>query len=65
MTREFILDDFMGGFLYTLYYQKWEKFGWYLHLLLRSIDAALIVMLGYVGTPLPPSPILPVPRPPS
>ena len=29
-TRELILDDFMKGFLFELYQQKWRKFGWHL-----------------------------------
>jgi hypothetical protein len=27
-TKEFILDDFMQGFIFRLYEQKWERFGW-------------------------------------
>jgi hypothetical protein len=41
-------DEFMSGFLFTLYEQKWLKFGWYLHLALRWIDFALVVVTVYL-----------------
>ena len=49
VTKAFILDDFMDGFLYKLFVQKWTKFGWYLHLILRSLDAAVIALTLYVS----------------
>ena len=47
-TMSFILDDFMTGFIFTLYEQKWNKFGWYLHLCLRSIDLGLVLLSAYL-----------------
>ena len=44
-TKEFVLDTFMGGFLFQLYRQKWEKFGWYLHLILTCLDAAVVALV--------------------
>ena len=47
-TRELILDDFMAGFLFTLYRQKWSKFGWYFHVLLRALDFGIVCMIIYL-----------------
>ena len=52
---QFILDDFMGGFLFSLYQQKWRKFGWYLHMIMRSQDAVIVAAVMCA---------LPAPRPP-
>ena len=43
VTREFILDEFMCGFLFQLYEQKWRKFGWYIHYVLCALDGSLVV----------------------
>jgi len=47
-TQEFILDAFMGGFMFTLFQQKWRKYGWYLHLLLMALDTAVVVVTAYL-----------------
>jgi hypothetical protein len=43
-TMSLLLDDFMTGFLYTLYQQKWHRFGWYLHVMLTALDALVVVL---------------------
>ena len=48
VTQELVLDDFMGGFLFALYRQKWLKFGWYIHICLTSLDAAICFVSGYL-----------------
>ena len=48
-TQEFMLDDFMQGFLYTLYIQKWAKFGWYMHYALRLLDFAIVITVAYLA----------------
>ena len=53
VTKAFILDEFMDGFLYKLFVQKWAKFGWYLHLILRSLDAAVIALTLYAASAKP------------
>ena len=52
VTKEFILDDFMEGFIFTLYQQKWRKFGWYVHIFCRLPDAALVVLIAILTTEL-------------
>eukprot|EP00966_Prymnesium_polylepis_P297680 6878114-Prymnesium_polylepis.1 len=47
-TTEFLLDDFMSGFLFELYQQKWRRFGWYMHGVLRAIDVALVAAVMYL-----------------
>ena len=42
-TQEFLLDDFMSGFLFTLFQQKWAKFGWYMHVAMRALDFAVVL----------------------
>ena len=42
-TVEFILDNFMKGFIFALFVQKWDKFGWYMHLVMRTIDLAVVM----------------------
>jgi len=48
VTKQLILDDFMGGFLFQLYQQKWVKFGWYMHLAMRALDFALVAAVAVV-----------------
>lgn len=75
-VKEFLLDDFMKGFLYALCMprtdsptpvptrhvvdgvrsslvaidqKKWDKFGWYLHLIVRAFDAAVIAVVSYLA----------------
>ena len=44
--QEFILDEFMEGFLFDLYVQKWRKFGWYIHLGLCALDFAVVSVVS-------------------
>ena len=50
VTQEFILDEFMGGFLYTLFREKWAEFKlWIIHIVLSSLDGLVVAMVGYVA----------------
>ena len=48
-TQQMLLDDFMGGFLFKLFEQKWELFGRRQHRLFRLLDAASLSMLLVVA----------------
>jgi hypothetical protein len=48
-TQEFLLDDFMKGFLYALFRKKWDHFGWYVHFLVRVPDAAVVAVVSYLA----------------
>lgn len=48
VTKEFILDDFMAGFMHTLFRQKWCKFGLTLHIILSLLDAAVVAIVFYL-----------------
>lgn len=48
VTREFILDEFMCGFLFNLYEQKWRKFGWYIHSVLCALDGSVVMAIIYL-----------------
>ena len=47
-TKSIILDDFIGGFVFQLYRQKWSKFGWYLHWMLRTLDIVLTSVVVFL-----------------
>lgn len=42
VTKKFLLDDFMQGFLFALFGQKWARFGWYVHCTMCLLDAAVV-----------------------
>lgn len=44
-TTSMLLDNFMNGFIYRLYLQKWKLFGRKLYLLRRSLDVLMLVLL--------------------
>ena len=44
-TKKMLLDDFMAGFLYELYTQKWDKFGFKMHVAQLALFAAYLVLL--------------------
>ena len=51
-TKEMLLDKFMAGFLYKLYEQKWDKFGWHMHVAQLALFAtylALLLIIGFWG----------------
>ena len=45
-TTEMLLDSFMNGFIYTLYQQKWRRFGRRIHYARRAADFVLVVSLA-------------------
>ena len=49
VTTEFILDSCMAGFLFNLFEAKWSKFGWYMHIVIRSLDAAVVATAMYIS----------------
>ena len=39
----------MAGFLFNLFEAKWSKFGWYMHIVIRSLDAAVVATAMYIS----------------
>ena len=48
-TQQMLLDDFMGGFLFQLYEQKWKKFGRAMHFVQLGIYSSYVGLLCYVA----------------
>ena len=44
-TQEMLLDDFMQGFLFTLFQQKWERYTHYVFYTLRLAELAYLVLI--------------------
>lgn len=49
-TTELVLDSFMGGFIYSLFIEKWHKYGrkiYYSFMLIDLINLLLLVVLAF------------------
>ena len=44
-TQRMLLDDFMQGFLFTLFQQKWERYTHYVFYTLRLAELAYLVLI--------------------
>jgi len=44
-TCEMLLDNFMNGFIYKLYIEKWHRFGRKVHYARRALDLAIIIII--------------------
>jgi len=49
VTQQLILDNMMQGFLYKLFQQKWERYGWFLHYIWCGFDLCILVLIAYLG----------------
>ena len=55
-TRELVLDTFMTGFIYSLYREKWKKFGYKLYYARLLVDCILLICLVTLSFALKSSP---------
>ena len=48
-TQMMLLDSFMDGFLHQLFITKWQRWGWKVHYVLRTVDVTIMVCLVIIG----------------
>lgn len=56
-TQKMLLDDFMGGFIFKLFEQKWERFAKRQHILFRMLDTVSLVLILTLGFSLKVAPL--------
>jgi hypothetical protein len=49
VTQTLILDNMMQGFLFKLFRQKWQLYGWYLHYIWCTLDGIVITLIVLLG----------------
>jgi hypothetical protein len=48
-ATEMLLDSFMNGFIWRLFYEKWARFGRLFYCVLRALDVTLLSLLLYIS----------------
>lgn len=48
-TQQLILDNMMQGFLFSLFKQKWERYGRPIHIVWCAFDAVIVGLVAYLG----------------